>query len=473
MITWLRDIIKNRTAIFAGTKRILTGFLFFCCCLSVYFGISALLSQFLYDKNTNTENPAPYAQENASSQANQKEPEAQPEQLNEANQQEQNVLKNKGFYRASDIHFIAYNAHHDPFYDLEKNIQQNYPYDKELLTSVRAVHKAVDSFLKQEIPQKSCIYADNGIHFTKDKKAYPFIVYQLVHDETPEYMYYLGKENEAFFEKFKTYMQAQNPSCSVHFENNFYYVVYKGQITHVIRLKELKERIAVFSLLASYKSYISLILDDAGENMALARQCMDLPYPVIFSIWPESTHAVMVAVLAHEKGLPVYLHQPMEALPRNGQKVDIGKSGLYTSMTYEQMRDVLYQNLLSLPYVQGMNNHMGSKFSLDKNAIIKFYKAVQDIKPYFLVLDSITTPQSKIYRIGKENGFLVAKRDIFIDNEADKKSILQELDHAHELAKKHKRVVVIGHVRKATVQALKEWQAYKDQNIVFSLPSTF
>ena len=98
---------------------------------------------------------------------------------------------------------------------------------------------------------------------------------------------------------------------------------------------------------------------------------------------------------------------------------------------------------------------------------------MQEIKPYFLVLDSITTPQSKIYRIGKENGFLVAKRDIFIDNEADKKSILQELGQAYEQAKKHKRVVIIGHVRKATLQALKEWQAYKDQDIIFSLPSTF
>lgn len=458
MITWLRDIVQNRKSIFAGTKRILTGFLFFCCCLSVYFGISALLSQFLYEKNTNTESRRNVAEENTSLQTE---------------QAEQDILLRKSFYKASDMYFVAYNAHHDPAPDLEKTIQQNYPSDTELLSSIRAVHKAVDSFLKQEIPQKSCIYADNGIHFTKDKKAYPFVVYQLVHDETPEYMYYLGKENEDFFEKFKAYMNTQKLSCTVHFENNFYYVVHKGLITHVIRLKELKERVAVFSLLASYKSYITLILDDAGENLAFARECMDLPYPVIFSVWPESTHAVMVAVLAHEKGLPVYLHQPMEALPRNGKRVDIGESGLYTSMSYEQMRDVLYQNILSIPYVQGVNNHMGSKFSLDRNAIVKFYKAVQEIKPYFLVLDSVTTPQSKIYRIGKENGFLVAKRDIFIDNEADKKSILQELNYAYGLAKKHNRVVVIGHVRKATIQALKEWQAYKDQNIVFSLPSTF
>lgn len=455
MIKFLRDIFENRKSIFAGTKRILTGFLFFCCCLSVYFGFSALLSQFFYEKNSLAGSGESSFAENISSNL------------------EHNLLQHKSFYEAADIYFSAYDAKHDPFADLEKAILKYYSYDKEFLSSVQTIHKTIDSFLKKEIPQSALSYADNGIHFTQENKAYPFVVYQLVHAESPNYMYYFGKDNEAFFEKLQNAIKKHKLPCSVHFENNFYYVMYKGQITHVIRLKELQERIAVFSLLASYKSYISLILDDAGENLALAEEFMDLPYPVIFSIWPFSTHATAVAVLAHEKGLPVYLHQPMEALPHKGQKMDIGVSGLYTSMSYEQMREVLYKNIISIPYVQGVNNHMGSRFSLDENAIIKFYKAVQEIKPYFLVLDSLTTSQSKIYRIGKENGFLVAKRDIFIDNEANKKSILQELNYAYELSKKHKPIIVIGHVRKTTLQALKEWQAYKDQNVVFSLPTTF
>ena len=173
----------------------------------------------------------------------------------------------------------------------------------------------------------------------------------------------------------------------------------------------MQERISVFSLLSGSRSFITLILDDAGENLSLAKECMDLPFPVIFSIWPKSTYAVSIAVLAHEKGLPVYLHQPMEALPRGGMKVDIGKQGLYTDMSFEEIRDILYENIVSLPYAQGLNNHMGSKFTLNETAIIKFYKAVQEIKPYFSVLDSLTVPQSKLYRIGKENEFLVAKRD--------------------------------------------------------------
>ena len=456
---WLSDIVADKKSIFAGIKRILTGFLFFVCCLSVYFGISALLSQFFYERSSTAQVKEISIVENTLSE--------------NSSSQDTNLLMHKSLYEAADMRFSAYVADHDPFFDLENEINTYYQHDTEFLSAVHTIHKALDSFLKKEIPGSALIYADNGIHFTQENKAFPFVVYQLVHSETPAYMYFLGEENEAFFEKLKNYLKAQNLPCSVHFENSFYYVMYKGQITHVIRLKELQERIAVFSLLISYKSFISLILDDAGENLALAKECMDLPYPVILSIWPHSTHAAAVAVLAHEKGLPVYLHQPMEALPRNGQAVDIGPKGIYTSMSYEKMREVLLQNILSIPYVQGINNHMGSKFSLNENAIIKFYKAIQEIKPYFLVLDSLTAQQSKIYRIGKEIVFLLAKRDFFVDNDPDKKSILHELNRAYELSKKHKRIVIIGHVRKVTLQALKEWQAYKDQDIVFSLPSTF
>lgn len=447
----LAALNKNKP-IFAGMKRIFAGFLFFVLCMAVYLGISALLSHFLYTTNSSVFH----------------------EEHREAKTENgQNLLAHKSSYKAADINFSAYIADRDPYWELEKSICRNYQYDKELLAHIGKIHEAVDGFLKKEIPAQALIYADKGIHFTQKNEAYPFIVYQLVHEETPEYMYYIDDENITFFEKLKDFLKNQNLSCSVNFEKNFYYIQYQGKITHVIRLKELQERISVFSLLSGGRSFITLILDDAGENLSLAKECMDLPFPVIFSIWPKSTYAVAIAVLAHEKGLPVYLHQPMEALPRGGMKVDIGKQGLYTDMSFEEIRDILYENIVSLPYVQGLNNNMGSKFTLNETAIIKFYKAVQEIKPYFSVLDSLTVPQSKLYRIGKENEFLVAKRDFFIDNDMNTANILQELNRAYELSKRNKRIVIIGHVRKSTVEALKKWQAYKDQNIVFSLPSTF
>lgn len=441
--------------LYAGIKRVLAGFMFFACCLAVYFGISALLSHFLHDSGSIT-----VIKDMQETAANQQKP-------------KQYLSANKGAYAASDMYFSAYFADHDPFSGLVAEIQASYVYDRDFLANVQKIHYALDSFIKEEIPENQRRYADSDIHFTAQGAAYPFVVFQLVHPEMSEYMYYLGAENEAFYKKMQAYLKKKNLSCTLHFEENFYYVQYKGQITHVVRLRELQERIGVFSLLNGKKSYITLILDDAGENVPLAKECMDLPYPVIFSVWPQATHSAEIAVLAHEKGLPVFLHQPMEAFPRGGKQVDIGKGGLYTSMTYEEIRDTLYENIMSIPYVQGINNHMGSKFTSDEGAVMKFYRAVQEIKPYFLVLDSLTASQSKLYGIGKENEFLTVRRDFFIDNTDSVQAVKKELDRAYALSKKYKRIIIIGHVRKATVQALKEWKAYEDGNVIFSLPTTF
>ncbi|MDE5681398.1 MAG: hypothetical protein K2I05_03565, partial [Mailhella sp.] len=200
----LAALNKNKQ-IFAGMKRIFAGFLFFVFCMAVYLGISALLSHVLYTANTSV-----FREEHRETKTE--------------TENGQNLLAYKSSYKAADINFFAYIPDHDPYRELEKTICRNYQYDKELLAHIGKIHEAVDGFLKKEIPSQALIYADKGIHFTQKNEAYPFIVYQLVHEETPEYMYYIGDENLAFFENFKDFLRRQNLSCSVNFEKNFYYI---------------------------------------------------------------------------------------------------------------------------------------------------------------------------------------------------------------------------------------------------------
>ena len=269
------------------------------------------------------------------------------------------------------------------------------------------------------------------------------------------------------------YLKSKKTPCKIYDEGSFFYIMYKNKITHIIRLRDLEERMKAVSLLNINNFYMTLILDDAGENLPLAKECMDLPFPVILSIWPKATHAVSIAVLAHEKGLPVFLHQPMEAFSHEGHRMDMGEGGIMVDMSYEQIHKILSENIMKVPYVQGTNNHMGSKFTANINAVEKFLRAVREIRPFFVLLDSITTTNSKLYRIGKEHNFLIAKRDFFIDNSSNKISILKELNNAYKYAQKHKKVIVIGHVRKSTVEVLKNWRDYRNEYLEFSLPAVF
>ncbi len=450
--------------IYAGIRRIFSGFFVFSFCLALYFGISAILSHFFHETDSFAvkENAVPGIRLTSKKK----------EELEEI--EKKSYLGSKVIeYDVSALQIKAYSAYEDPFQKITNTIQIKSNEHQKMLSHIEKIHFALKDFLLQEIPQKQIIYADSGEHFDKSLQAYPFIVFQLVHSDSPKYLYYLGAEKNKFLRKLEKFLKQKNLPCKVYDEGSFFYIMYRNKITHIIRLRQLEERMKAVSLLNINSFYMTLILDDAGENLSLAKECMDLPFPVILSIWPKATHAVSIAVLAHEKGLPVFLHQPMEAYSHEGHTMDMGEGGILVDMPYEQIYKILSENIITVPYVQGTNNHMGSKFTANTNAVEKFLRAVREIKPFFVLLDSITTTDSKLYKIGKEHNFLIAKRDFFIDNSSNKINILKELNKAYLYAQKHKKVNVIGHVRKSTVEVLKNWRNYRNENLEFSLPAVF
>lgn len=450
--------------IYAGLKRILGGFFIFSFCLALYFGVSAILSHVFHESGSFAvkENAVPGIRLTSKKK----------EEL--AKVEEQSYLNTKVHeYDVRALQIQAYSAYEDPFQKIKQYIQIKNTEHKQILSDIEKIHNGLKEFLLQEIPEKQLIYADSDEHFDNNLKAYPFVVFQLVHSDSPNYLYYLGAEKNRFLRKLEKFVKKKKIPCRIYDEGSFFYVMYKNRITHIIRLRELEERIKTVSLLNTDKFYMTLILDDAGENLPLAKECMDLPFPVILSIWPKATHAVNIAVLAHEKGLPVFLHQPMEAYKHEGNTVGIGEGGIFVDMSYEQMHKILSENIITIPYIQGVNNHMGSKFTANAMAVEKFLRIVREIKPFFVILDSITTTNSLLYKIGREHNFLIAKRNFFIDNSSDKKSILKELNNAYLYAQKHKKVIIIGHVRKSTVDVLKNWRNYRNEDLEFSLPPVF
>lgn len=455
---------KNIEQMYEGIKRIFGGFFVFSFCLALYFGFSAILSHFFYESDSFAvkENAVPGIRLTTKKK----------EELKRI--EEQGILTSKvEKYDVSAMQIRAYSAYEDPFQNIVEYIQIKNDEHKRVLQDIKRIHHGLRDFLFQELPKKHVIYAESGEHFDNANRGYPFVAFQLVHEESPLYLYYLGAEKNRFFYKLKNYIKKNKLPCQIYDEGSFFYVMYKNRITHVIRLRELEERMGTISLLNIDKFYMTIILDDAGENLPLAKECMDLPFPVILSIWPKSTHAVTIAVLAHEKGLPVFLHQPMEAYPHEGKNMDIGGGGLYINMSYKQMHDILSENIKKIPYVQGINNHMGSKFTEDAKAVEKFLRATREIKPILVLLDSVTGNNSKLYKIGKEHNFLITKRDFFIDNSSDKTKIMKELNKAYTYAQQYKKVILIGHVRKSTVEVLKNWRNYRNDDLSFSLPAVF
>ena len=149
-----------------------------------------------------------------------------------------------------------------------------------------------------------------------------------------------------------------------------------------------------------------IVIDDMGESLAAAKSLVSLNFPVTLAIWPRSGHAAACAELAHAAGREVMIHQPMEPVsyPRNRP----GPGAIFTRMSDADIRSVVAENLKLVPYAVGLNNHMGSKLTLDARAIKDVLASLAGSGMF--IIDSLTHDHSIFYTLAREAGFPALRR---------------------------------------------------------------
>ncbi|EOH2905329.1 divergent polysaccharide deacetylase family protein, partial [Campylobacter jejuni] len=101
-----------------------------------------------------------------------------------------------------------------------------------------------------------------------------------------------------------------------------------------------------------------------------------------------------------------------------------------------------------------INNHTGSLFTSNEEAMKKLYEALKNQNIFFV--DSKTIGNSKANKIAKELSIPYIQRDVFLDNEDDVNYVKKQLENAVKLAQKKGFVIAIGHPRKNTFKALEQ-----------------
>ena len=184
-----------------------------------------------------------------------------------------------------------------------------------------------------------------------------------------------------------------------------------------------------------------IIIDDVGNSMKDLEPFLALDIPMTFAVLPERPYTVQAARALHEAGKQVIIHQPME--PEGNQ--DPGKGAIYSGMKPDEIRGLLEKHLKENPYAVGMNNHMGSKASTDKDVMATVLMFAKEKNLYYL--DSYTTGSS----VGKTVADTVKldftwRNSMFLDNDRSRESILEALRAGLETAQKRDHAVMIGHV---------------------------
>jgi len=103
----------------------------------------------------------------------------------------------------------------------------------------------------------------------------------------------------------------------------------------------------------------------------------------------------------------------------------------------------------------GANNHMGSRFTASREALLPLMRELSSRKLFFL--DSRTTAETQAEKLAREMGLLTGARDIFLDNDDTAPAVEHELASLENQARSRGSAIAIGHPHAQTLAALKIW----------------
>jgi polysaccharide deacetylase 2 family uncharacterized protein YibQ len=219
-------------------------------------------------------------------------------------------------------------------------------------------------------------------------------------------------------------------------------------------------------VLAGSRMKMALVIDDFGENLNLIKEFLRLNIPLTFAVLPRLRHSVDIANIAHSAGHEVILHQPMENTSR---RLNPGPGALFIDDSPEKIIRTLEVNISSIPFIKGVNNHEGSKFTTYEKEMMLVLKVIDSHGLYFI--DSGTSSKTVGYKVAKYLGMPTAKVDDFVDHWMSPDRIRSSFYNLKRIGAKKGSVLGIGHDRQMTIANLK--YLVKDLDIQFIYASEF
>ena len=209
---------------------------------------------------------------------------------------------------------------------------------------------------------------------------------------------------------------------------------------------------------------VAIIIDDFGYGFdRIVEGFIKLPHKLTLSIIPGQKNSERVARESYHNGKEVMIHLPMEPLEDSVQ--DIGYT-IFTHHSESQVREQVRKAIENVPFAKGLNNHKGSKATLEERILKPLFQELKKQKLYFI--DSRTNPNSVAAKTADEIKPAFGQRDKFLDNEDDEEAIHNVLIELCSLAMNNGKAIGIGHAKKKTLKVLNEHLAeFESKGIEF------
>jgi polysaccharide deacetylase 2 family uncharacterized protein YibQ len=136
-------------------------------------------------------------------------------------------------------------------------------------------------------------------------------------------------------------------------------------------------------------------------------------------------------------------------------KENPGERALSTGLPVGELQQRLGWALSRVSDFDGVNNHMGSRFTTSRADLLPVMRELKARGLFFL--DSRTTTKTQVEAVAQEVGMLSGRRDVFIDDEQSASAIARQLQLIEDMARKNGNVIAIGHPYPETLKALTKW----------------
>lgn len=192
-------------------------------------------------------------------------------------------------------------------------------------------------------------------------------------------------------------------------------------------------------LTAQVSAQLVVIIDDIGNSYSLGNAMVELDAPLTLAFLPHTPHAKTLANKANLLHKDVILHAPME----NTVKAALGPGALTKALTETEFKLTLKKAIASIPHVQGINNHMGSELTQNKQSMQWVMETLKGEDLFFV--DSLTSPKSVAYQQAVKYQLPALRRHIFLDNNKSTQALTKQWNKAIKIAHKTGRAILIGH----------------------------
>jgi len=197
---------------------------------------------------------------------------------------------------------------------------------------------------------------------------------------------------------------------------------------------------------------VAIIIDDIGNNVDMAREFLALSIPITFSILPFRPFSAQLMDEIAMNGNDILLHQPMEPFRPD---IDPGPGAVYTSFSASRIQDTIRTNLFQINAAMGINNHMGSKFTSNKEKMQEALEVIRSAPLFFI--DSVTSPRSVAYQIARQLNISAAHRNVFLDCLTTVHNTFCQMNRLALVARHWGKAIGIGHPFTSTLEGIKRF----------------